>query len=49
MNSARLPTGADGFTTSMRPADVSWVIGVKLSTGWYGSFGFSAALTVCWW
>jgi hypothetical protein len=34
MNSARLFAGVDGFTSSMRPAEVSWVIGVKLSTGW---------------
>ena len=33
----------------MSPAVVSCVIGVKLLTGWYGSFGLSAALTVCWW
>ncbi len=33
MNSLRLVTGVAGFTTSIRPAVVSCVIGVKLFTG----------------
>ena len=49
MNSARLFTGDFGFTTSISPAEVSCVIGVKSLTVWYGSFGLSAAFTVCWW
>ena len=31
---AAAPDGYTLLTTSIRPAEVNWVIGVKLSTGW---------------